>query len=52
MITVFTLSGKKVLEKAVFKNEETLDISGLLKGIYLVKVDTNEGSTTQKLVVR
>jgi len=52
MITVFPLSGKKVMEKAGFETQELLDISGLSKGVYLVKVDTNEGSTTQKLVVK
>jgi hypothetical protein len=52
MVTVFTLLGKKVLEKPGSETQELLVISGLSKGVYLVKVDTNKGSTTQKLVVK
>ena len=52
MITVFTLSGKKVMEKPSSETQKILDISGLSQGVYLVKIETSEGNTTQKLVVK
>ncbi len=52
MITVFTLSGKKVMEKPSSETQEILDISGLSQGVYLIKIETSEGNTIQKLIVK
>ena len=51
-ISVFTLSGKKVMEKSGLEIPKMIDTSGLQTGVYLIKIETSEGNTTQKLVVK
>ena len=51
-IDIVTLSGKNVLTLNTNKNSSTLDISGLARGIYLVKaISQNNVSTIHKLVI-
>lgn len=49
-VSVFDLLGKQVLHKAVKNN--TLDVSGLKTGLYLMKVSQDNASITKKLVVQ
>lgn len=45
-IEIFDLLGKKILES----KSKTIDVSGLQSGIYLLKINTNQGSSTQKII--
>jgi len=40
----------KLIEPGIF--QENINVAGLKKGIYLVKLDTNEKSVSGKLVIR
>ncbi|GAB5398764.1 MAG: hypothetical protein Aureis2KO_03490 [Aureisphaera sp.] len=49
-VTVFDISGKQVIETTL--NSNTLDISQLTSGMYLVKISQEGISSTKKLIVR
>ena len=42
--------GKTSLVKSISNNPESIDVSNLNSGSYLVKVTTNQGSFTQKII--
>lgn len=46
-LTVFSIVGKQVLQA---KNTKTIDLSVLNKGVYLLKIKTDKGQTTQKII--
>jgi len=48
-ITVFNVAGKLILSAS---NASTVNLSNQAKGIYFVKVQTENGSTTKKIVVK
>jgi len=48
-IEIYTIGGKKVLD-VNFLNDQPIDVSKLIRGLYLVKVETGNGSLTKKLV--
>ncbi len=48
-VTVFDILGKKVISQTL--NNNTLNVSDLNSGIYIVKLTQNGASTTKKLVV-
>jgi len=51
-ITVFDLFGKQVLhETHYFFNRVTLDISGLIPGMYMVRMNAEGQSTTKKMLI-
>lgn len=53
-ISVFSLTGKKVYETKLKKDgfyAQTIDLSTLSNGIYLVKVEMNNASETKKLIL-
>ncbi|WP_439131760.1 T9SS type A sorting domain-containing protein [Polaribacter sp.] len=49
-IRIFTILGKQVLNQSKF-SQKTIDISAFNKGVYLVKIDVDGKSKTQKLVI-
>lgn len=49
-VKVFDMLGKQVKNQTITNN--TLDVSDLNTGIYLVKISQNNNSTTKKLVIR
>ncbi len=51
-VSVYSLSGELVLSEALTQTTQRVDIPQLTKGVYLVKVETETSSYTQKLVVR
>lgn len=53
-IEVFDLNGKKLLEKQIPAENETveIDVSGLESGVYFCKVSTDEFSVTKKLIIQ
>lgn len=50
-ITITDLSGKTVYTSIVNDNHYTISTLTLSKGMYLVNINTNEGSATQKLLI-
>lgn len=48
-VMVFDVLGKEVLSKTISNN--TLNVSGLKAGVYLVQVTDNNNTTTKKLIV-
>ena len=53
MITVFDFSGNMVFNKHMNKidTEHTFDLTGLSKGIYIVKIFSEEGEFTKKISI-
>ena len=49
-VSIFAITGKKVLASKLVKDK--LDISTLSSGTYFVKVVTNDGEITEKLIVQ
>lgn len=47
-VLIYNITG--VLVKSISNNPESIDVSNLNSGSYLVKVTTNEGSFTQKII--
>ena len=48
-VEIYNLNGKQVLN-INFQNNQPIDVSSLTKGLYLVKVKTESGSLTKKLI--
>ncbi|WP_188406490.1 T9SS type A sorting domain-containing protein [Psychroflexus salis] len=48
-IEVFNLSGKRILNEA-YQENQAIDVSGLPSGMYILKIETENGSVTKKLV--
>lgn len=48
-VLIFDMTGKLVLEKKLFENKE-IDTSDLLKGIYIIKIQTTSGLFQEKLI--
>ena len=46
---VYDILGKKVAIQNITSNQQKLNISGLSKGLYLVKLNSSKGSTTKKI---
>ena len=51
-VEVYTLDGRSVMKQKVDAISTTLDISTLAAGTYVVRITTNNGTTTKKLVVK
>jgi len=49
-VTVFDIQGRQVQTKIVGANETTLDISNLQKGNYLLKINTDKGVVSEKII--
>ncbi len=49
-INIYSIDGKLVLQKAVQNPVNELNISTLTDGIYMLKVVTDKGTVTRKLV--
>ena len=50
-IELFDFSGKKITERIIDKYEETIDLSGYEKGVYLVTLTGKTFQTTSKLII-
>lgn len=48
--SLFDISGKLLLKKSGF-NSETIDISGFAEGVYLGRINDNNGSYTTKVII-
>ncbi|MEJ6791803.1 MAG: endonuclease [Lacinutrix sp.] len=49
-VEVFDILGKKVKVQDITSTQKKLNISGLSKGVYLVKINSEKGITTKKLI--
>ena len=51
-VDLFNVAGERVVHNKVHSEELTLDLSTLTLGIYFVVVQTNQGQTTEKLIIQ
>ena len=51
-VEVFDILGKKVSSQKITRDQRKLNISNLKSGIYLVKLHSEEGTETRKLIIR
>ena len=49
-LTLTTLSGKEVIVKTGVEFHETIDLSGLATGIYILRIQSIEGLSTKKII--
>jgi hypothetical protein len=49
-VELFTVAGKRVLEKNRMDSGEKLNLSTLPAGIYLLRLTTEEGVSCQKII--
>ncbi len=52
VVEVYSATGAKVIAQESIDNNISVDAAGLSSGIYLVKVETEAGTTTSKLIVK
>jgi len=53
IVSLYDMNGKMALQdRFAQKNQNTLDVSMLPKGVYLIKAETPEGNTSKKIVIR
>ncbi len=50
IVKVYSILGKKLIEKTIDPSNSKLDISSIGKGIYLIKILTNKKSITRKFI--
>lgn len=51
MLFIFDSNGKRIIEKTIYNTDNQLDISGLEKGVYFVKIISSERIFTEKLII-
>lgn len=49
-VIIYNLKGEKIFESN-FKNTSTIDISGIVKGMYFVKIINSKNTLTQKIII-
>lgn len=52
MLSIYDMAGKKILEVNKYSSGENIQLQHLAKGLYLVKVDSDETSETLKFLVK
>lgn len=52
-ISIINISGQQLMQASFYNQKQfDMDVSMLSKGIYLVKIQTNDGIETKKLVIQ
>ena len=51
-VTIFTVSGKFMNQYQLKKNQNSIDLSKLAKGTYLIQLEAEKGSITKRIVKR
>lgn len=49
---LYNLNGRKMLEQALYHSVSTIDVNGLPKGVYILKIENRKWNIAQKVVVR
>lgn len=49
-VEIFDILGKKLLSSKINSNNQQININSLKKGVYLVRLNSSNGSTTKKLI--
>jgi hypothetical protein len=49
-ITIFDMNGRALQSKNILDNKNTIDISNLANGIYLMQITTSKGTIYKKIV--
>lgn len=50
-ITLFDISGRKILQEELKENKKTLSVTEIKNGIYILHVTTKESSSSKKIVI-
>ncbi len=51
-VLIYNLTGELILKTKVNKNKTSLNISNLANGVYLVKINTVNGTKTEKIIIQ
>lgn len=51
LVIIYNISGELLITKTI-SGKEYIPVDGLRKGTYFVKITTNQGSLTKKLIVK
>ena len=51
LVIIYNISGELLITKSI-SGKEYIPVDGLRKGTYFVKISTNQGSITKKLIVK
>ena len=51
-IEIFSSLGKSVFKSGAISSKEIIDLSSLAKGVYFLKIETDNGSLNQKLIIQ
>ncbi len=49
-VVIYNILGKQVIKENATRTKNYIDVSNLNKGIYLVKINSGQGSVTKKLI--
>jgi len=52
IIEIYNVNGTLIFSKAIHSESEKIDISGFLRGVYLVKVKQDSTVSVEKVIVR
>ncbi len=50
-VSIFDLSGKRLIDNLIINNEISIDISNLAEGIYYIEIKSQHNKTTEKLII-
>lgn len=50
-VSVYDIQGKKLLEEKIENDRHSISVSSLISGIYIVKIETNTASQTEKIII-
>lgn len=51
-VTLFNLAGQMVFTEQMQTGKTSIDLNGLMKGLYFVRIESMEGTNTQKLIIQ
>lgn len=51
-VSIYDVSGKMILRERINDAQGEIDLSGKSKGIYFLKIETNQGTSNQKIIIQ
>ncbi|MDD3003437.1 T9SS type A sorting domain-containing protein [Flavobacterium sp.] len=51
-ITIYDVLGKRVLQTSLNVNNKEVNVSALNSGVYIIKIQEGDASTTRKLIIK
>ena len=50
-VKIYDVTGKNIKQEEVNRNQISIDVSGLHRGIYFLKINTEKGNLTRKVQI-